>query len=414
MATGCSLYPALCDQERALPWSSTRQGENYKGVHDRFLRDQVFRASQLKIGWTEQKCTEMDELAQQDHTYHLSTEEFKRYQGQWYLTLNKSGKNAPMRLRSYFRAVVSLKNRVHRESGEEIAEPTSPQQYRIWHSSSSDSWWDTSKSWWSSRYFFERSLHFFATVGFVCSRWRSTVTNGVCRQEHLTRHFSPAQCACRMMCHTTLVQVSARARQVISMVIHDERLSVCSLLLCSSLCSFPCVFPIPCSSLSTSTCTLSWTSSSMWTTPRQITTAPPPNEESCTLAEFNPPTDELDVNMAIWGILLNTTLQAAVHLGQVCETKLRYVKNHLWYSVGQLFNETGKLISEQTEITGVSTFDFKDATWMSTSLLCSKAYQYTNAKTYVFPGSVLCVGKMADDPIATWKSKMKWYSGNNH
>ena len=84
-----------------------------------FLRDQVCRESQLKIGWTEQKCIEMDELAKQDHTYHLSKEEFKRYQGQWYLTLNKSGKNAPMRLRPDFRAAVSLKNRLHRESGEE-------------------------------------------------------------------------------------------------------------------------------------------------------------------------------------------------------------------------------------------------------------------------------------------------------
>ena len=62
-----------------------------------------------KIGWTEQKCIEMDELAQQDHTYHLSKEEFKRYQGQWYLTLNKSGKNAPTRLQPDFRAAVSLK-----------------------------------------------------------------------------------------------------------------------------------------------------------------------------------------------------------------------------------------------------------------------------------------------------------------
>ena len=78
----------------------------------------------------EQKCIEMDELAKQNHTYHLSTEEFKRYQGQWYLTLNKSGKNVPMRLRPDFRAAVSLKNRLHRESGEEIAEPISPQQYR--------------------------------------------------------------------------------------------------------------------------------------------------------------------------------------------------------------------------------------------------------------------------------------------
>ena len=93
----------------------------------------------------------MDELAKQDHTYRLSKEEFKRYQGQWYLTLNKSGKNAPMKLRPDFRAAVSLslKNRLHRESGEEVAQPISPQQYRRWHSSSGDSWWDTSDWSWS-------------------------------------------------------------------------------------------------------------------------------------------------------------------------------------------------------------------------------------------------------------------------
>ena len=67
-------------------------GEHFTGIHDRFLRDQVYRESQLLIGWTEQKCKEMDELAKQNHTYHLSTVEFKRYQGQWYLTLNKSRK----------------------------------------------------------------------------------------------------------------------------------------------------------------------------------------------------------------------------------------------------------------------------------------------------------------------------------
>ena len=70
--------------------------------------------------------------------------------------------------------------------------------------------------------------------------------------------------------------------------------------------------------------------------------------------------------------------------------------------MGQLFNETGKLIGEQKEITGVSTINFKDFTWMSTSFLCSKAYGITN----VFSDSVLCVGKMGDDPVATWKSKI--------
>ena len=105
------------------------------------------------------------------------------------------------------------------------------------------------------------------------------------------------------------------------------------------------------------------------------------------------PKDDLDVNAAIWGIFLNTTLQAAVHLGQDYEVNWRFVKNHLWNSVEQLFNETGRLIRDQTEIT---------------------AYQIANAKTYIFSDSVLCVGKMGDDPIATWKNKIWWYSEKNH
>ena len=121
------------------------QGGHITGIHDRFLIDPVHRESQLAIGWTEQKCKEMDELATEDHTCHLSLEEFRRYQGQWYLTLNRSGKNGPMRLRSDFRAAVSIKNRLHRESGEQVEEPISPEQYRRWHPFSSTSWWDKSE-----------------------------------------------------------------------------------------------------------------------------------------------------------------------------------------------------------------------------------------------------------------------------
>ena len=93
----------------------------------------------------------MDKLAQEDHCYRLSFEEYERYQKHWYLTLNKSGKNAPMRLRSDFRTAVTLMNRLHRESGEERAEPIPFQQYQRWHpSSSSSSWWNWDKNWWSS------------------------------------------------------------------------------------------------------------------------------------------------------------------------------------------------------------------------------------------------------------------------
>ena len=53
------------------------------------------------------------------------------------------------------------------------------------------------------------------------------------------------------------------------------------------------------------------------------------------------PVEDLDVNAAVWG------------LGQDYEVNLRFVKNHLWNSVEQLFNETGRLIRDQTEIIGV-------------------------------------------------------------
>ena len=88
-----------------------------------FSEIQFYRESKLAIGWTEQKCKEWDELAQEDHTYRLTPEEKKRYQGQWHLTLKKSSKNGPMKLRSDFRAAVSMQNRLHHESGEQVEEP---------------------------------------------------------------------------------------------------------------------------------------------------------------------------------------------------------------------------------------------------------------------------------------------------
>ena len=53
--------------------------KNFDGIHDRFQRDPVYRDSQLKIGWTEEKCIAMDKLAQEDHSYCPSSEEYERY-----------------------------------------------------------------------------------------------------------------------------------------------------------------------------------------------------------------------------------------------------------------------------------------------------------------------------------------------
>ena len=50
--------------------------------------------------------------------------------------------------------------------------------------------------------------------------------------------------------------------------------------------------------------------------------------------------EDLNANLATWGMFMNTTLQAAVHLGKDYDTNLRFVKNYLWKKAGQLVRET--------------------------------------------------------------------------
>ena len=93
--------------------------------------------------------------------------------------------------------------------------------------------------------------------------------------------------------------------------------------------------------------------------------------------------NDLDVNNAVWSIFMNVTLEAAVHLGRDYLESLWFTKNQLLKSAKQLFQMTEQLIMDQTEIGGLTTIDFKEPTWRSTALLCDKAIEITNAKTYL-------------------------------
>ena len=134
------------------------------------------------------------------------------------------------------------------------------------------------------------------------------------------------------------------------------------------------------------------------------------------------PMEDLNVNLAIWGMFKKTTLRAAEHLGKDYDTNLHTAKNHLWEFLGQFFCEIKRLISEQSEILGPKTpeivglkiIEFEETTWRSTSLLRERAYQFTTGKVYIFSDSVLCAGEMRGDPNAAWKNKITWYSHNNH
>ena len=53
--------------------------KKFEGIYVRFLKYSTSRDSQLKIDWTEEKCIDMDKLAQEIRSYCPSSEEFERY-----------------------------------------------------------------------------------------------------------------------------------------------------------------------------------------------------------------------------------------------------------------------------------------------------------------------------------------------
>ena len=81
--------------------------KKFDGIHDHFLKDSTYRDSQLKIGWTEEQCIEMDKLAQENHSHCPLSEEFERYKKNWFISLDKSDSDASMKLRSDFREALT-------------------------------------------------------------------------------------------------------------------------------------------------------------------------------------------------------------------------------------------------------------------------------------------------------------------
>ena len=75
---------------------------HFEGIHDRFLKDAEFRASQLEHDRNEEVCIQMDELAQKEFSCHMTQAEYFRYRKYWSISLNYSGRSGPLKDRSDF------------------------------------------------------------------------------------------------------------------------------------------------------------------------------------------------------------------------------------------------------------------------------------------------------------------------
>ena len=105
----CSEGVVCCTCGHLLQETVASRGKkkHYEGIHDRFLRDDGSRRRMIENNRDEEVCRAWDVLADEDHTYHMSQEEYFYYRNSWWLHLNKSGNDTqPLRKRSDFETCV--------------------------------------------------------------------------------------------------------------------------------------------------------------------------------------------------------------------------------------------------------------------------------------------------------------------
>ena len=90
-----------------------------------FFRDEQFRSRMIESGRKENACRQMDALADEDHTHHLTSQEYIYYKSNWWLRSNKTGSDTmPVQRRSDFKKASSTLQQLKQKEEEAQRKPT--------------------------------------------------------------------------------------------------------------------------------------------------------------------------------------------------------------------------------------------------------------------------------------------------
>ena len=113
---------------------------------------------------------------------------------------------------------------------------------------------------------------------------------------------------------------------------------------------------------------------------------------------------------------MSSTLQASVFMEKNYSDSLHSIKNTEDLTLKQMFDIPETLISEQSdEIYGVNTIYWEDSSWKDLSLIGDEqVISLLHTKVYVFSDSVLCFGKMNENPQSNyaWEERLTWFKSS--
>ena len=105
------------------------------------------------------------------------------------------------------------------------------------------------------------------------------------------------------------------------------------------------------------------------------------------------------------------TMESATFMGKNFQDNQNSIVNTADLTLKQMFDISAKLVAEQDEISNLATIGRDKPSWKYLSLIDDeRVINLQRAKVYVFSDSVLCLGKIHQNPDANeaWKKRIEW------
>ena len=101
----------------------------------------------------------------------------------------------------------------------------------------------------------------------------------------------------------------------------------------------------------------------------------------------------------IWGMFMAVTMESAVFMGKNYLNNCQSIVNTTDFRLKQMFDISTRMVSEQDEISGFETIGWENHSWKYLSLIGDeRVINLQRTKVYVFSDSVLCIGKIFENP----------------
>ena len=109
------------------------------------------------------------------------------------------------------------------------------------------------------------------------------------------------------------------------------------------------------------------------------------------------------------------TMESATFMGKNFQDNQNSIVNTADLTLKQMFDISAKLVTEQDEISGLETIGWEKHSWKYLSSVGDeRIINLKRTKVHVFSDSVLCLGKIHQNPEANeaWKKRIEWITSS--